>query len=65
MKLRLPIFLLLVSCFQLVSEFAFAQTSANCFGPYNPAPASVWGISEKFASNAVVWNGGTPTAADF
>jgi len=64
MKLRLPIFLLLVSCFQLVSEFAIAQTTANCYGPYNPAPASVWGISEKFASNAVVWNGGTPTAAD-
>ena len=41
-----------------------AQTNANCYGPYNPTPAAVWGVTEKFASNAVIWNGGTPTAAD-
>ena len=62
MKLRLPIFLLLVGCFQLVSEFAFAQTS--CVVPYNPTPVSTWGMVQKFQSSAVIWNGGTPTAAD-
>ncbi|WP_396138549.1 hypothetical protein, partial [Flavobacterium sp.] len=41
-----------------------AQTNANCYGPYNSTPAAVWGIAEKFASNPVIWNGGTPTAAD-
>jgi len=43
---------------------ANAQTNANCYGPYNPTPAQVWGIAEKFASNTGIWNGGTPTAAD-
>jgi hypothetical protein len=47
-----------------VSTKVHAQTNANCFGPYNPTPATVWGIAEKFQSNAVIWNGGTPTAAD-
>jgi hypothetical protein len=41
-----------------------AQTNANCYGPYNPTPAAVWGVAEKFQSNALIWNGGTPTAAD-
>uniref|UniRef100_UPI0037C109F2 hypothetical protein n=1 Tax=Flavobacterium sp. TaxID=239 RepID=UPI0037C109F2 len=41
-----------------------AQTNANCYGPYNPTPAAVWGVTEKFASNIGIWNGGTPTAAD-
>ncbi|MEY4011433.1 MAG: hypothetical protein RIT22_557, partial [Bacteroidota bacterium] len=41
-----------------------AQANANCFGPYNPAPAPVWGIAEKFQSNVGIWNGATPTAAD-
>ena len=62
MKLRLPILLLLVSCFQLISDFAFAQTP--CVVPYNPTPASSWGMIQKFQSSAVIWNGGTPTAAD-
>ena len=44
-----------------ISSITNAQT---CYGPYNPTPASVWGIAEKFASNAVIWNGSTPTAAD-
>ena len=39
-------------------------TNANCYAPYSPIPASTWGIAEKFQSNAVIWNGGTPTAAD-
>jgi hypothetical protein len=43
---------------------ANAQANANCFGPYNPTPASQWGISEKFQSSVGIWNGGTPTAAD-
>jgi hypothetical protein len=62
MKLHLPIFLLLVGCFQLVSDFAFAQTP--CVFPYNPTPASSWGMIQKFQSSAMIWNGGTPTAAD-
>ena len=62
MKLRLPILLLLVSCFQLISDFAFAQTP--CVVPYNPTPASSWGMIQKFQSSAVIWNGGTPSAAD-
>jgi gliding motility-associated-like protein len=41
-----------------------AQTNTNCYGPYNPTPAAVWGVAEKFQSNALIWNGGTPTAAD-
>ena len=41
-----------------------AQTNANCYGPFNPTPASTWGIAEKFQSNPLIWNGGTPTAAD-
>ncbi len=41
-----------------------AQTNTNCFVPYNPTPASVWGVEEKFKGNAVVWSGATPTAAD-
>jgi hypothetical protein len=57
-------FFVILLLFQVVSVFANAQTNANCYGPYNPTPASVWGIAEKFASNAVIWNGGTPTAAD-
>ena len=47
-----------------ISFISNAQTNANCYGPYNPTPAKVWGISEKFQSNAVIWNGSTPTAAD-
>jgi hypothetical protein len=45
----------------IFSSRVFSQT---CYGPYNPTPATSWGIAEKFQSNAVVWNGGTPTAAD-
>ncbi len=41
-----------------------AQANPNCYAPYNPTPAAVWGIAEKFQSNAVIWNGATPTAAD-
>ena len=41
-----------------------AQSNANCFGPYNPAPATVWGVAEKFQSSPLIWNGATPTAAD-
>ena len=41
-----------------------AQSNTNCFVPYNPTPASVWGVEEKFKGNAVVWSGATPTAAD-
>ncbi len=42
----------------------FAQTNANFYGAYSPAPAKVWGIAEKFSYNAVIWNGGSQTAAD-
>ena len=45
----------------IFSSRVFSQT---CYGPYNPTPATSCGIAEKFQSNAVVWNGGTPTAAD-
>ncbi|MEY2760825.1 MAG: hypothetical protein RLZZ96_725, partial [Bacteroidota bacterium] len=62
MKLRLPIRVVLIICFQLVAVFAFAQTP--CVVPYNPTPATSWGMIQKFQSNAVIWNGGTPTAAD-
>jgi hypothetical protein len=40
----------------------FAQTP--CVAPYNSTPESNWGMTKKFQSNAVIWNGGTPTAAD-
>jgi len=56
-------FVVFISLFGTFTK-VHAQSSANCYGPYNPTPASVWGIAEKFASNAVIWNGGTPTAAD-
>ncbi len=62
MKLRLPIRIVLIVLFQLASLFAFAQTP--CVAPYNPTPASSWGMVQKFQSSAVIWNGGTPTAAD-
>ena len=52
----------LVSIFLLLSVFAFAQTP--CVVPYNPTPATSWGMIQKFQSSAVIWNGGTPTAAD-
>ena len=55
------VFILLTS---FSSWFANAQSNANCYGPYNPTPATVWGIAEKFQSNPVIWNGCTPTAAD-
>jgi gliding motility-associated-like protein len=44
------------------SPKGFAQTP--CVAPYNPTPASSWGMVQKFQSNAIIWNGGTPTAAD-
>ena len=62
MRLRLPILFLLFFFFQLVSTSAFAQTV--CVAPYNPTPATSWGMVQKFQSNALIWNGGTPTAAD-
>ena len=62
MRLRLPIHFLLLLFFQLFSTFAFAQTV--CVAPYNPTPATSWGMVQKFQSNALIWNGGTPTAAD-
>ncbi len=62
MRLRLPILFLLLLFFQLFSTFAFAQTV--CVAPYNPTPATSWGMVQKFQSNALIWNGGTPTAAD-
>jgi hypothetical protein len=49
--------------FLFIGNQSLAQ-NASCYGPYNPAPAAVWGIAEKFQSNAVIWNGATPTAAD-
>jgi gliding motility-associated-like protein len=52
----------LIFFFQFVIVFANAQTP--CVAPYNPTPASTWGMVQKFQSNAVIWNGGTPTAAD-
>ena len=62
MKLRLPIRFVIYICFQLCAAFAFSQTP--CAAPYNPTPATSWGMVQKFQSNAVIWNGGTPTAAD-
>ena len=47
-----------------ISSISNAQSNTNCFVPYNPTPASVWGVEEKFKGNAVVWSGATPTAAD-
>ena len=44
--------------------FVFANAQTPCVGPYNPTPASAWGMVQKFQSNTVIWNGGTPTAAD-
>ena len=39
-----------------------AQTP--CVAPYNPTPASTWGMVQKFQTSTGIWNGGTPTAAD-
>ena len=39
-----------------------AQTP--CVAPYNPTPASSWGMVQKFQTSTGIWNGGTPTAAD-
>jgi gliding motility-associated-like protein len=52
----------IIILFHFISLFAVAQTP--CFAPYNPTPATSWGMVQKFQSNAVIWNGGTPTAAD-
>jgi hypothetical protein len=44
-----------------------AQNTTNfslCYAPYNPTPASSWGMAEKFESKTGIWNGGTPTAGD-
>ena len=46
----------------LISVVAFSQTL--CVAPYNPTPSSTWGMVQKFQSSSVIWNGGTPTAAD-
>jgi hypothetical protein len=54
--------LFIVFFFQFLS--VSAQSQNNCVVPYNPTPASTWGMVQKFQSNAVIWNGGTPTAAD-
>ena len=45
-----------------ISSITNAQTP--CVVPYNPTPASTWGMVQKFQSSAVIWNGGTPTVAD-
>ena len=45
-----------------ISSITNAQTP--CVVPYNPTPATSWGMVQKFQSNTVIWNGGTPTAAD-
>jgi gliding motility-associated-like protein len=47
---------------QFIVVLANAQTP--CVTPYNPTPATSWGMVQKYQSNAVIWNGGTPTAAD-
>ena len=52
-----------LAIFLFIGNQSLAQ-NANCYGPYNSTPAAVWGIAEKFQSNAVIWNGATPTAAD-
>ena len=47
---------------QFIAVFANAQTP--CVAPYNPTPASTWGMVQKFQTSTGIWNGGTPTAAD-
>ncbi len=39
-------------------------SQSSCTAPYNSSPEINWGIVKHFQSNAVIWNGGTPTAAD-
>jgi len=53
---------LILVILQFFCVIASAQTP--CAAPYNPTPATSWGMVQKFQSNAVIWNGGTPTAAD-
>jgi hypothetical protein len=53
---------LIFGIFQFISVFSIGQTP--CVAPYNPTPASSWGMVQKFQSSAIIWNGGTPTAAD-
>jgi len=48
--------------FLIINLNLFAQTP--CVAPYNSTPETNWGMTKKFQSNAVIWNGGTPTAAD-
>ncbi len=46
-------------------QFTYVSVHAQiCAAPYNPTPATSWGMVQKFQSNALIWNGGTPTAAD-
>ena len=45
-----------------ISSIVNAQTP--CVAPYNPTPASTWGMVQKFQTSTGIWNGGTPTAAD-
>ena len=53
---------LILVILQFFCVIASAQTP--CAAPYNPTPATSWGMVQKFQSNALIWNGGTPTAAD-
>lgn len=62
-KSRLLGFCLIVF-FLIQFPFVSVHAQTPCVGPYNPTPATTWGIAEKFQSSAVIWNGGTPTAAD-
>jgi hypothetical protein len=62
LKSRLLGFCLIV--FFLI-QFTYVSVHAQiCAAPYNPTPATSWGMVQKFQSNALIWNGGTPTAAD-
>ncbi len=54
--------ILILVVVQFISVFLNAQTP--CVAPYNPTPATTWGMIQKFQSNALIWNGGTPKAAD-
>ena len=59
-----PLNKLVIILFLLFAGNQILAQNTSCYGPYNTTPATSWGIAQKFASNAIIWNGATPTAAD-
>ncbi|BDB52317.1 hypothetical protein GENT11_06290 [Flavobacterium ammonificans] len=46
------------------SNVCNTPTPASCIAPRTLPIPPPWGVAKAFESNTVIWNGGTPTAAD-